>query len=134
MQEYARDLRAAAYRHFEAGEALLEAHRTNVAGYLFGWAAECALKHLMIASGMRMPPSNPRDGNAFYAHFEALKTALSDQASGRLKILLRRFADDPRLMQHWATTMRYSHGKDIDPRWVESWRQSARQLVSVMDS
>jgi hypothetical protein len=83
-QSYAHDFRKAAHRHLDAGERLNETARADVAGYLFGIAAECALKHLMLTSGMRPLPIESRREDPFYAHFEELKAILRDSASGRL--------------------------------------------------
>lgn len=53
-QTYASDMRRTAYRHLAAAEHLYTStDRQDVAGYLFGIAAECAFKQIMIDSGMR---------------------------------------------------------------------------------
>ncbi|MBF0306831.1 MAG: hypothetical protein HQL41_14395, partial [Alphaproteobacteria bacterium] len=100
-------------------------------GYLFGVAAECALKHIMFDSGMR--PSGVRRDDPFFAHFEELKTLLRDTAAGRRASELLRYANDQGLMQHWDTDMRYSHGNDIESKWIEKWRGHAKDLVERMD-
>ncbi len=41
---YPRDFPASARRHLVAADRLIGTDRTDVAGYLYGWAAECALK------------------------------------------------------------------------------------------
>src|SRR3954454_10879085 len=102
-QSYDSDMRAAAHRHLEAGEHLNSTNRKDVAGYLFGLAAECALKRMMLASGMRPLPDIERREDAFYAHFEVLKGRLRDQASGRLATELRRYAESTSFMQFWDT-------------------------------
>ncbi len=84
-QSYARDLARSARRHLQAAEHLLdETHRKDVAGYLYGIAAECAMKQMMINSGMRELVVEKRNEDPFYAHFEELKTLVCDQAYGRL--------------------------------------------------
>lgn len=66
-------MRRAAFRHLQAAEMLANTDRRDVAGYLFGIAAECALKHMMASSGMRPLPESQRRDDPFYAHFEELK-------------------------------------------------------------
>jgi HEPN domain-containing protein len=131
---YQQDLKKAAYRHLEAGEILFGTNRNDVAGYLFGLAAECALKHLMILSGMRPLPENQRRDDPYFAHFESLKTLLRNTASGRRAGELRRYAETTSFMQQWDVSMRYSHGRDIRPEWVIRWRSDAKSVVSAMDS
>lgn len=130
---YTTDMRAAAYRHLQAGEHLKETHRKDVAGYLFGIAAECALKQLMIASGMRPLPQDQRRDDPFYAHFEDLRKLLLNSAAGRLETELRRYADDSSFCQHWDVTMRYSDGKTVRASWVDRWHENAKNIVGAMD-
>lgn len=131
-QLYNQDMRAAARRHFEAAETLRHTSRTDVAGYMYGIAAEAAIKSLMLQSGMR-PRPNSRD-DPFYVHFEGLKTLLRDTASGRWATELRRFSDNNAFMQYWDITMRYSDGKEIRPEWVDRWRRDADDALQVMST
>jgi len=135
-QSYARDMGAAARRHLEAGEYLLERNppRGDVAGYLFGLAAECALKQMMLAANMRRLPDADRKNDPFFAHFQELKTLLLDRASGRLASRLNGYASDSRFMQYWDIRMRYSDGKGIKVEWIKRWHGSARDVVGAMDS
>ena len=133
-RSFSRDLRAAAHRHLEAGEYLAKTHRKDVAGYLFGIAAECALKNMMIASGMRHLSEADRRDDPFYAHFESLKSMLRDTASGRLATELRRYAENSSFMQHWDISMRYSNGKEVRSEWVDRWHRDARDVIGAMDT
>ena len=133
-QSYGSDMRAAAYRHLEAGEHLSPTNRKDVAGYLFGIAAECALKQMMRASGMHPLSESDRWNDPFYAHFEELKRMLRDRVYGRLATELRRYAENTAFMQHWDITMRYSDGKDVKPAWVDRWHRDAKDVIGVMDT
>lgn len=130
---YAQDMRKAAYRHLEAAEILFGGNRKDVAGYLYGIAAECALKHLMKVSGMRPLPREDRRNDPFYAHFEELKTLIRDAPPSRRSAELRKYVEKSSFMQRWDIAMRYSHGRDIQPEWVDRWRNDARDVVSAMD-
>lgn len=58
------DLLNAARRHLEAAELLDQPNpqgRRDVAGYLYGIAAECSLKAIMWKSGMRQQPNQKDD-------------------------------------------------------------------------
>ena len=127
------DLRKAAHRHLEAAEMLFGTNRKDVAGYLFGLAAECALKHIMMLSGMRPLPEDQRRSDPFFAHFEGLKTLLRDSARGRRAGELRRYAESSSFMHRWDISMRYSHGRDVQAAWVQQWRSHAKDIVTAMD-
>ena len=129
---YARDLTASARRHLVAADRLIGTDRGDVAGYLYGWAAECSLKQIMFDSGMRELSLDKKRDDPFYAHFEALRDMLSDRAYGRRADTIRRFVDDKRTMQFWATAMRYSDGRSIKPEWISRWQVCARALVAEL--
>jgi hypothetical protein len=73
---YSRDFRSSAHRHLEAAHLLTEGTppngRPDVGGYLYGIAAECALKQIMRDSGMRELPPDQRRDDPFYSHFPEL--------------------------------------------------------------
>lgn len=102
--------------------------RKDVAGYLFGIAAECAVKAMMIDAGL--PPASDRRGDPFYEHFPGLRTSLRDTLQGRRGTPLIKFINDDAFMNNWSTDMRYSNGKDIDDRWIKKWADQARQVVA----
>ena len=130
---YENCMRTAANRHYEAAEDLMKTNRKDVAGYLYGLAAECAIKQAMLTSGMRTLPLAQRKDDPFYAHFESLKTLLRDNAHGRLKEKLRRIAESSSFMQYWDVTMRYSDGKTISLPMVQKWRDQALLALAMMD-
>lgn len=68
-----------------------------------------------------------------YAHFEALREMLKDRAYGRRADVIRRFVDDSRTMQYWATDMRYSNGRGVKPDWVAKWQVTAQSLIAEME-
>lgn len=131
---YSPNMRAAAYRHLLAAQSLDAGHRRDVAAYLFGIAAECAVKMMMLDSGMRPTTSADRRNDPFFAHFEGLKTLLRDTARGRRAAELIKIANDPRFMQSWDTSMRYSDGKSITPQLSDRYREDANKVVAVMDA
>ena len=126
------DMRAAARRHLQAAEALAGGHRRDVAGYLFGIAAECALKAMMIDAGLR--PSSPphRRDDPFFAHFPDLRTLLRDALQGRRGTPLTNYVQNDAFLNNWSTRMRYSHGRDIQDQWIVAWATQARDAVSAI--
>lgn len=126
---YSPDMEASARRHLEAADALPD-KRHDVAGYLFGIAAECGIKAMMRESGFPVPEK--REG-PYYQHFPELRTSLRDSVmQGRRFQVLRRFIEDDSFMQQWDVSMRYSKGSEIKPEWVERWKDQAKNVVSCI--
>lgn len=111
----------------------MQTHRKDVAGYLYGIAAECAIKEAMLQSGMRVLTTDERQDDPFYAHFESLKTLLRDCAQGRLRNSLRKIAENSSFMQYWDTSMRYSNGRAVSAAQVNKWRDHAKTALALMD-
>jgi len=131
-QNFPPDLRAAAHRHMLAADTLQDGPRKDVAGYLYGLAAECGFKALMGTLGMKPLPKERRSMDPFYAHFTELKSMVRDSAEGRQHIDLRKFAEDQNFMAHWDISMRYSSGKTIKKSWVECWRRDATAVIAEL--
>src|SRR3954469_24895949 len=104
---YNTNLPAAARRHVEAADALADTPRRDVAGYLYGIAAECAVKAIMTS----IPRARLDD--AFYAHFPELRTILRDVLQGRSAMPLSLFINDDSFLNNWNVAMRYSDGRQI---------------------
>lgn len=126
------DMPAAARRHLHAADLLATGPRWDVAGYLYGIAAECAVKAMMGDAGYRPRGDADRRMDPFFAHFPELRTLLRDAPQLRRGFLLHRFIQNDGFMNQWSTRMRYSRGKDIEKHWVESWATQARQVVAAM--
>lgn len=107
--------------------------KRDVAAYLYGIAAECALKELMRQAGIRPLPRERRRDDPFYMHFPELKTALREHAGARGHTALRRHAENSALMAEWDTAMRYTRGSDVPSKSVARWREQALELVQEME-
>lgn len=128
---YGHDMRVAANRNFAAATALKATHRKDVAGYLFGIAAECAVKQIMLSINMRPAPNKQRD--PFFAHFEELKTLLRDRLHGRNSSRLSQLINSNQYMQYWDVTMRYAHCSEIKDEWIERWCEDAKKAIAIME-
>jgi hypothetical protein len=125
------DLPAAARRHLEAATVLRNRSHFSVAGYLYGIAAECAIKAMMVEAGMQtIGTSRPND--PYYAHFPELRTLLRDGRQMRRSPILLRYINNDAFMNNWSIRMRYSAGKDIKGEWVEAWAKQAQDVVSAI--
>jgi hypothetical protein len=122
------NLPAAARRHLEAAEELVNGPRQDVAGYLYGIAAECAVKAMM-----KEVPCARRD-DAFYQHFPELRTILRDVLQGRSAQPLLTLIDNEQFLNNWNVRMRYADGRQILSEWVKNWGEQARRAVNTMGS
>lgn len=129
---YAVDFPAAARRHLAAADSLSMGHRRDVAGYLYGLAAECALKAMMREAGLQFIVSASRRDDPFWAHFPELRTLLRDALQGRRGTPLVTYVQNEAFMSNWSTRMRYSNGRDIRNEWIAAWQQQARQAVASL--
>lgn len=126
---FAPDLPKAARRHIQAADILNGGHRRDVAGYLYGIAAECAIKQLTIP----IPMAPQHDKKAIlYSHFPELRTRLRDAISGRNTSTLARFIYNDAFLNNWDIGMRYSNGTQIRSEWIDTWAQQANAVVSAM--
>lgn len=137
MSKYSIDLAKSARRHFTAALHLNEERQATdgtIAGYLFGIAAECAMKEIMRNSGMRPLPTEQRREDPFYAHFPQLKTMLCNSAHGRRAGELRKWSSDGNFMRDWDTDMRYAPGRDIERMDALRWRKGAELVLAAMNA
>jgi hypothetical protein len=119
----------AARRNLQAAEQLDAGHRRDVAGYLYGLAAECAIKE--IVKPIPIPSKHDKDA-IFYAHFPKLRTLLRDALAGRrLKPVLTFILNDA-FLHNWDVAMRYADAQQIHPAWVDDWKRQAKHVVGVM--
>ena len=123
------DLPQAATRHLQAADELNKGHRRDVAGYLYGIAAECAVKHMLIP--IPLPPQYDKKVILF-AHFPELRTLLRDALSGRTLRPLTPFLNSDAFMNNGHIRMRYADTKQILPEWVDAWALQARNVVNAM--
>jgi hypothetical protein len=125
---YTNNMPAAARRHLLAADLLAGGHRRDVAGYLYGIAAECAVKAMMLDAGLRPGPNRRED--PFYMHFPFLQTALLDRIQGRMATPLSTFLKNGAFLSNWSTDMRYSKGDEVQEAWVVMWGDQAKHAVA----
>jgi len=122
------DMPASARRNLEAAEAL-PLTGFQVAGYLYGLAAECAVKAMLEELGIRPLSPTERRVDPYFLHFPKLVTALTDMASGRRSGALSRILTQRGFMAGWSTEIRYAAAGQISNDAVGRWREQAKQAV-----
>ncbi len=119
-------------RHWDDAERLLHAQRWANADHLFGMAAECGLKRLMLAFGMhydtaRDRPTQSADrqhANSIWARFESYRCGHHQGAGYALTT--------PNPFANWDVGQRYAHQSNFDQARVQAHQAGAnliRQLV-----
>ena len=103
-----------------------------MAGYLYGIAAECALKAMLLEIGINPLPASARKDDPFYRHFPELLTMVRDVLTGRKASQLHKIVQNGNLMRHWEIEMRYTRPAEISEAWVEAWAEQARQCVATI--
>lgn len=129
MSQFTPNMTKAAHRNWAAAERLRDAEAPDrtTAGYLYGIAAECAIKALF----RDIPWTNDSREGPVYAHFPQLKAKLRDAISGRGAALLTQFVDQ-HYMEGWAIDVRYSDGKRPDAATLDRWRAHADKARAAL--
>ncbi|WP_139802421.1 hypothetical protein [Aurantimonas sp. 22II-16-19i] len=129
MSQFTSNMTKASHRNWAAAERLrsAEAPDRTTAGYLYGIAAECAIKALYRDMSWT---TDSKDGPV-YAHFPEIKAKLRDSIVGRGAAQLVRFTDQ-RYMEGWAIKIRYSDGTRPDAATLEKWRDDADAARSAL--
>jgi hypothetical protein len=127
--KYTVNLPNSARRHFSAAELLVATDRNDVAGYLYGIAAECAVKAMMLQAGIKPLAATHRREDPFFLHYPQLQSALRDRLRGRVSTPLLQVVNNKEFLDHWTTDMRYAPSKEVKASWVTKWQAQARQTV-----
>jgi len=119
-------------RHWTDAETLFQAQRWANADHLYGMAAECGLKRLMLAFGMKVNPStgSPVDGkdwkhaNGIWARFESYRCGHHQGAAYVLP------TPDP--FTDWEVAQRYAHQSNFDQARVNDHQSGASQVRELV--
>lgn len=136
----------AARRHLRDADTLFNQGRLANAGQLYGFAAECGLKAMLLACGVApgadggVPddhPANPGKRHPLRQHMPSL--------TGRISINGHLIPDGPRATKYMATMPSLGHFHDwsVDHRYwreaampltsVTSWRSAAQEVSTMLD-
>lgn len=119
-------------RHWDDAQRLLQAQRWANADHLYGMAAECGLKRLMLAFGMNVNPmtGSPVDSkdwkhaNNIWARFESYRSGHA-QGTG--------YALSPgNPFTHWDVSDRYAHQSNFDQARVQGHQMGAQAMRNLI--
>lgn len=113
-------------RHWQDAELLFQNSRLANADHLYGMAAECGLKRLMLAFGM---PCD-RSGTPIHdkVHADNVWIRYESYNSGRPQYTL-----PPNPFANWNVNQRYAHQRHFDKNLVEPHRRGAAVVRKLLD-
>lgn len=129
------NLPKAARRHLQAADLLYTdpGSRKDVAGYLYGIAAECAIKQMLVP--LKIEKKYDKD-RMYHTHFPELRTLLRDALERRRHTSdpLFRFIFDDSFMNNWHVKMRYADAEQVSTEWIAAWQKQAKDAVGAMEA
>lgn len=136
----------AARRHLDDGDSLFSAGSVPNAGQLFGFAAECGLKAMLLGCGvpagpdgglLSQHPNQPNGRHPFRQHMPSLKDRVA--SNGHLipdgALAAKYMASMPRLADFgdWSIDHRYWRRSALPLRSVAKWQAAAREVCAMLD-
>ncbi|MCZ0737716.1 HEPN domain-containing protein [Phreatobacter sp. AB_2022a] len=117
--------REAALRHYDDAHRLAESGHLDGAGYLVGYAVECAIKSAIEAT--RPAAEAP------HLHLPHLLERAKKALQGRRKHPLFTVIEKQGFMAGWAVEARYAANGETDTDSYERWRTDATRTLGAAD-
>lgn len=126
---FSKDMRGAAHRHLEAAQKLHKEEPRATAAYLYGLAAECAVKELaesvpeLLMGEIRL-------------HFPELRTYVLENLTGRRGATLKSLLESDAFMNTWDIVIRYAPANEILRKKgkLDLWAKQASDAVNRMSA
>lgn len=112
-----------ALRHSNDADHLADGNHLNGAGYLIGFAVECAIKWAIIAT-------RPAVG-APQVHLPKLVESAKKVLQGRRKQAIFTVLEQPDFMQDWSIDIRYARDDAVDIAQYRRWRADANRALAA---
>lgn len=131
------DFQGASKRHYKDAELLITNKRIANAGHLFGFAAECGIKALLVAYGLE---TDPRTGDIketarpsrYKTHVNTLINNVQTFAGSRQYSKYLGMMPNLKAFSNWDTGHRYWNEAAIPPSHSR-WRDAAREVIQMLD-
>lgn len=119
-------MKTASQRHYADGAKLLTDKRFDNAGYHFGFAAECAIKHKLLECGVL------EGDDAIWKHWPSLKSVALLAISGRQASPIRSLMSQASFMQGWDIVMRYAENASVVESQATKWKNDANSALGLL--
>ena len=113
----------AALRHFADAELLAKDEHFDGAGYLIGYAVECAIKHSIV--GTRPMANAPQ------VHLPRLIESAKKLLQGRSKHSVFTLLSQLSFMDGWSVDARYESDGHVDFNKYQQWRKDATRTLGA---
>lgn len=120
----------AAYRMFEDAETLTKNGRLGTPDHLYGLAAECALKAVLVAVGVMSIPMTQQQRVIYKVHADQIWCEYSTAISGRTALSVN--PTNP--FSGWNVSHRYESDATFDSARLRVHRDGAREAMRVLES
>ena len=112
-----------ALRHSADADRLAASSQFDGAGYLIGYAVECAIKQAIIAT--RSPPQAPR------VHLPDLVEQAKKVLKGRRSVSMSLVLHSPMFMHGWQIELRYAGDGAVAVDQFQRWRKDANRALAA---
>jgi hypothetical protein len=128
------DFSGASRRHYRDAELLMDNSRVPNAGQLLGFAAECGIKALLIAHGLK---TDSRTGDIeekgpYRTHINALINNAQTFRDSRRYSQYFGMLPNLRAFKDWDTKHRYWNKSSI-PSSHTDWQKAAKEVMEMLD-
>jgi hypothetical protein len=130
------DFLGSSKRHYQDAELLTSNKRVPNAGHLFGFAAECGIKALLVSQGLK---TDPKTGDIiesrphkYRTHVDVLINNVQPFPSSRIYSKYLGMMPNLKAFSNWSTTHRYYKESSIPPSHSD-WREAAREVLKMLD-
>lgn len=117
------DYADSALRHSADADALTKAHRFQGAGYLIGFAVECAIKCAIVAT-------QPK-AEAPQVHLPELVERAKKKLQGRQKHEMFKVIERAGFMRDWTIGIRYAADGAVKEDRLRDWRADANRALAA---
>ena len=131
------DFRGSSRRHYSDAEFLLQDSRLPNAGHLFGFAAECGIKALLVAHGLRTDQATgdieeQRPYKQYKTHVNVLINNMQTFPSSPNYSKYLGMMPNLQYFSDWDASHRYYDEAAI-PSSHARWRQAALEIIRTLD-
>ena len=134
------DFHHAGKRHFTDAELLIKLKRDASAGQLYGFAAECGIKTLLVWNGY---PTDPVSGelveqgkkkrfrahiHEFVKNINTIRTFLDGRGAAKYLAMIPNVGN----FSDWKTDHRYYRDSALPPS-LNKWREASREIMRMLD-
>lgn len=126
------DFADAAWRHWSDAELLREERRWPNADQLYGLAAECGLKAVMVALGMAVTGQGKPKSSGFQVHIDQLWDQFGAFATGVGAAQYASMLAPQNPYSSWRIDQRYWHTTATGETIVEQHRRGTQDAIKVL--